>query len=91
MTKLYLHGWATNRVSRFNDMAGKFKLRTHPKIVEFRRVFSPIEVFGVGFSIIGLLPSMAYVCTMFYPLYPRFDGGMRAVLSSYSLFRMEGQ
>ncbi|KAG5641270.1 hypothetical protein DXG03_005593 [Asterophora parasitica] len=28
---------------------------------EFRRVFSPIEVFGVGFSIIGLLPSMAYV------------------------------
>ncbi|KAF5385979.1 hypothetical protein D9615_002624 [Tricholomella constricta] len=26
---------------------------------EFRRVFTPIEVFGVGFSIIGLLPSMA--------------------------------
>ncbi|KAG5636327.1 hypothetical protein H0H81_008411 [Sphagnurus paluster] len=29
---------------------------------EFRRVFSPVEVFGVGFSIIGLIPSMAYVC-----------------------------
>jgi len=26
---------------------------------EFRRTFSPIEVFGIGFSIIGLVPSLA--------------------------------
>ncbi|PSR83466.1 hypothetical protein PHLCEN_2v5738 [Hermanssonia centrifuga] len=28
---------------------------------EFKRAFTPIEVFGIGFSIIGLLPSIAYV------------------------------
>ena len=26
---------------------------------EFKRVFSPLEVFGVAFSIIGLFPSIA--------------------------------
>ncbi|RDB16736.1 putative amino-acid permease PB24D3.02c [Hypsizygus marmoreus] len=34
---------------------------------EFRRVFNPIEVFGVGFSIIGLLPSMASVLVYSIP------------------------
>lgn len=28
---------------------------------EFKREFSPLEIFGVSFSIIGLLPSMASV------------------------------
>ena len=28
---------------------------------EFRREFSPLEVFGVAFSIIGVLPSIAFV------------------------------
>ena len=28
---------------------------------EFQRAFSPIEVFGLGFSIIGLFPSIALV------------------------------
>ena len=27
---------------------------------EFKRAFSPWEAFGIAFSIIGLLPSMAY-------------------------------
>lgn len=26
---------------------------------EFKRAFTPLEVFGIGFSIIGLLPSIA--------------------------------
>ena len=26
---------------------------------EFKRAFRPLEVFGIGFSIIGLLPSIA--------------------------------
>ena len=26
---------------------------------EFRRAFTPLEVFGIGFSITGLLPSIA--------------------------------
>ena len=26
---------------------------------EFKRAFNPIEVFGIGFSIIGLFPSIA--------------------------------
>lgn len=28
---------------------------------ELRREFSPIEVFGIGFSIIGLIPSIGWV------------------------------
>ena len=28
---------------------------------EFRRAFTPLEVFGIAFSIIGLFPSIAYV------------------------------
>lgn len=28
---------------------------------ELRRTFTPLELFGVGFSIIGLFPSIAYV------------------------------
>lgn len=28
---------------------------------EFKRAFSPVEVFGLGFSIIGVFPSIAYV------------------------------
>jgi hypothetical protein len=28
---------------------------------EFRREFSPVEVFGIGFSIIGLFPSITFV------------------------------
>lgn len=28
---------------------------------EFKRAFTPWESFGIAFSIIGLLPSMAYV------------------------------
>lgn len=28
---------------------------------EFKRAFTPIEVFGLGFSIIGLIPSIACV------------------------------
>ena len=27
--------------------------------LEFRRNFTPLEVFGIGFSIIGLVPSLA--------------------------------
>jgi hypothetical protein len=27
--------------------------------LEFRRNFTPLEVFGVGFSIIGIVPSIA--------------------------------
>lgn len=34
---------------------------------EFKRAFTPWESFGIAFSIIGLLPSMAYV----YPLCER--------------------
>jgi hypothetical protein len=33
---------------------------------EFRRAFKPIEVFGIAFSIVGLLPSIASV--LFYSL-----------------------
>jgi hypothetical protein len=29
--------------------------------VEFKRAFTPLEVFGLGFSIIGLIPSIACV------------------------------
>lgn len=32
---------------------------------EFRREFTALEVFGVAFSIIGVLPSIAYVPTAF--------------------------
>ncbi len=28
---------------------------------EFKRAFSPLEVFGIAFSIIGIFPSLAYV------------------------------
>jgi hypothetical protein len=28
---------------------------------EFKRAFTPVEVFGLGFSIIGLIPSIAFV------------------------------
>lgn len=33
---------------------------------EFKRAFTPLEVFGIAFSIIGLLPSMASV--LFYAI-----------------------
>ncbi|TFL06889.1 amino acid/polyamine transporter I [Pterulicium gracile] len=33
---------------------------------EFKRAFSPVQVFGIAFSIIGLLPSIASV--LFYPM-----------------------
>jgi len=42
---------------------------------EFRRVFSPIEVFGLGFSIIGLLPSIASVLVYSIP-----NGGPAAMV-----------
>lgn len=28
---------------------------------EFQRAYSPLEVFGIGFSVIGLFPSIAYI------------------------------
>ncbi|KDQ60457.1 hypothetical protein JAAARDRAFT_32877 [Jaapia argillacea MUCL 33604] len=34
---------------------------------EFKRAFTPLELFGVGFSIIGLLPSIAYVLVYAIP------------------------
>ena len=35
-------------------------IETHDSIhVELKRIFTPIEVFGIGFSVIGLIPSMA--------------------------------
>ncbi|GLB36976.1 putative APC amino acid permease [Lyophyllum shimeji] len=47
---------------------------------EFRRVFTPIEVFGVGFSIIGLLPSMASVIVYGIP-----NGGAVAMVWGWAL------
>ena len=52
---------------------------------EFKRAFRPIEVFGLSFSIIGILPSIAYV---------HFDCVLHQILtafvalSSYSPYRM---
>ncbi|KAF8227382.1 amino acid transporter [Tricholoma matsutake] len=42
---------------------------------EFRRIFSPIEVFGIGFSIIGLVPSMGSVLVYSIP-----NGGPAAMV-----------
>ena len=42
---------------------------------EFRREFAPLEVFGIAFSIIGLLPSMASVL-----VYALRNGGPAAMV-----------
>jgi hypothetical protein len=31
------------------------------RFIELKRNFTPLEVFGIGFSVIGLIPSMASV------------------------------
>ncbi len=41
------------------NVADKFQAALTFYYEEFRRNFRPIEVFGVGFSIIGLVPSLA--------------------------------
>lgn len=54
-----------------DDMVGKDEalLASLGYKQELRREFSPIEIFGIGFSIIGLFPSIAYVqflSTLYY-------------------------
>jgi len=42
---------------------------------EFKRAFTPLEVFGLGFSIIGLIPSIASVLVYAIP-----SGGASALV-----------
>lgn len=56
---------------------------------ELRRTFTPLELFGVGFSIIGLFPSIAYVYFAPLDLPPGFVHHLRsAVLFSSTRFPM---
>ncbi|OJA10130.1 hypothetical protein AZE42_09371 [Rhizopogon vesiculosus] len=59
---------------------------------EFKRAFTPLEVFGIAFSIIGLLPSIAY------DIFPRDSSLQRyssnqfcVVQYSFTPFQMEDQ
>ncbi|KAG2131546.1 hypothetical protein BD769DRAFT_1386751 [Suillus cothurnatus] len=47
---------------------------------EFRREFTPLEVFGVAFSIVGLLPSIAYDASLYRDEFSTYETLFRSVL-----------
>ena len=48
---------------------------------DFKRTFTRLELFGIGFSIIGVFPSIAYVHSFFF---------LRTTLLTYSCFLFRG-
>ena len=57
---------------------------------EFKRNFRPLEVFGIGFTLIGLVPSISYVPYRFRPTTGKVDEiQMRKAPPSYSRYHME--
>ena len=53
---------------------------------EFKRNFTPLEVFGIGFTLIGLVPSISYVSHRYHPTTGKVDE--RKAPPSYSRYHM---